>query len=238
MIVRDGLTPPADVLRCLASVAPALDEVVLVDTGSTDGTGDAVQDFCAANDLPLALIREPWQDDFAHHRNTALEATRGRWVLWLDDDEEVPVGTLVWLARQKQRIVDHAMQNFSTKKADGTEVSGRRDAAVLAYVMLTAGPGIEMNLSNVRLFPKREDVRWRFRLHEAIAPACYDAGLTITNTGRTIWHHGYADGAKVARSKVRNDRLTEIATRNGEVIGGSAGCVLPAPIHISVEARA
>jgi tetratricopeptide (TPR) repeat protein len=78
MIVRDeeALLP-----RCLASVKGVVDEIVVVDTGSTDRTIDIAQQFGAA------VYHSPWQDDFAAARNEALSHAQGEWVLVLDADE-------------------------------------------------------------------------------------------------------------------------------------------------------
>jgi glycosyltransferase involved in cell wall biosynthesis len=72
--------------RCLASVRPIIDQWVIVDTGSTDGTQALVREAMA--DLPGALIERPWVD-FAHNRNEALAAARGRcdYILLIDADD-------------------------------------------------------------------------------------------------------------------------------------------------------
>jgi glycosyltransferase involved in cell wall biosynthesis len=69
--------------RCLASVAWS-DDVLVVDSGSTDGTQGMAQKMGAR------LIFRPW-DNFAHQRNFALEhgSLKHRWVLHLDADEVV-----------------------------------------------------------------------------------------------------------------------------------------------------
>ena len=67
--------------RCLASVAGFVDEMVVVDTGSDDGTA-AVAASCGASVHHLE-----WPGDFAPARNHALDLVRGDWVLVLDADE-------------------------------------------------------------------------------------------------------------------------------------------------------
>jgi tetratricopeptide (TPR) repeat protein len=66
---------------CLASAAAAVDEIVVVDTGSRDNTV-AVARAHGAN-----VIEAPWTDDFAAARNVALAYANGAWVLSLDADE-------------------------------------------------------------------------------------------------------------------------------------------------------
>ncbi len=68
---------------CLASVAGFVDELVLLDTGSTDATV-AIAERCGA-----AVHQLEWPGDFAPARNHALSLVRGDWVLVLDADERL-----------------------------------------------------------------------------------------------------------------------------------------------------
>lgn len=78
------------IARCLASVAPLVDHVLIVDTGSTDGTQDTVRAFLKANGLPGEVVEEHWQN-FAHNRSSALARLRRRtdidYALMIDADE-------------------------------------------------------------------------------------------------------------------------------------------------------
>ncbi|MCX5931093.1 MAG: glycosyltransferase [Cyanobacteria bacterium] len=72
--------------RCLESVAGFADELVVVDTGSSDDTVAVAQSHGAR------VERIPWPGDFAPARNQALEWVRGSWVLVLDADEQLLEG--------------------------------------------------------------------------------------------------------------------------------------------------
>jgi tetratricopeptide (TPR) repeat protein len=63
---------------CLASVRGIVDEIVLVDTGSTDRTREI------ARAAGARVLRRPWRDDFAWARNEALRVATGDWILFLD----------------------------------------------------------------------------------------------------------------------------------------------------------
>ena len=69
--------------RCLASVRGVVDEIILVDTGSTDRTAEIAQSFGAR------VGHHAWQDDFSEARNASLELATGDWILALDADEEL-----------------------------------------------------------------------------------------------------------------------------------------------------
>jgi tetratricopeptide (TPR) repeat protein len=68
---------------CLASVADFVDEMVVLDTGSSDAT------VAIAERWGAVVHRLDWPGDFAPARNAALEHARGDWVLVLDADEQL-----------------------------------------------------------------------------------------------------------------------------------------------------
>jgi GR25 family glycosyltransferase involved in LPS biosynthesis len=61
--------------RCLDSVRPLLDYVLVEDTGSTDGTQNIIRDWLTQTGLAGEVFDEPWQD-FAHNRTVALARLR------------------------------------------------------------------------------------------------------------------------------------------------------------------
>lgn len=67
--------------RCLESIRAFADEIVIVDTGSTDNTAQIAGHFNAK------LLHFSWTDDFSAARNFSLEQTAGDWILVLDADE-------------------------------------------------------------------------------------------------------------------------------------------------------
>jgi glycosyltransferase involved in cell wall biosynthesis len=71
--------------RCLASVKPYVDEMIVVDTGSEDGTPEIAAEYGAK------VRYFKWCDDFAAARNYAISQASGDWILVLDADEELVV---------------------------------------------------------------------------------------------------------------------------------------------------
>ena len=80
MIVKDEA---AMLGPCLESVKELMDEIIIVDTGSTDETVALSEKFGAK------VIRHQWQNDFALARNLSLEQATGDWILFLDADERM-----------------------------------------------------------------------------------------------------------------------------------------------------
>ncbi|MBK7632424.1 MAG: glycosyltransferase family 2 protein [Ignavibacteriales bacterium] len=68
--------------RCLSSVKDVVDEIVIVDTGSTDNTIEIAESFNAK------IFHFDWVNDFSAARNFALTKCIGNWILYLDADEE------------------------------------------------------------------------------------------------------------------------------------------------------
>ena len=147
MIVRDE---EDNLPHCLESVWGIFDEIVVVDTGSTDRTRrDRAGIRCPGVRLRLdrRLRRGP--------ERGALAAT-GDYVFWLDADDVVdPPG------REKLRaLLDRLVPED--------------EAAYVVRCALRSGPdgsGGETVVDHVRLFPLRDDLRWTYRVHEQIMPA-------------------------------------------------------------------
>ncbi|UCE67819.1 MAG: tetratricopeptide repeat protein [Candidatus Zixiibacteriota bacterium] len=68
---------------CLESAREAVDEIIVVDTGSTDRTMDIAGEYGAI------IYEHPWQNDFSYHRNQSIDYATGDWILILDADEEL-----------------------------------------------------------------------------------------------------------------------------------------------------
>lgn len=97
MIVKDE---EATLARCLESVQGVVDEIVVVDTGSSDRTPTIAQDHGAR------VVSFEWCDDFSAARNASLQQAQGDWILVLDADET--------LARESIKALKQAMQHPET----------------------------------------------------------------------------------------------------------------------------
>lgn len=80
MMVKDE---EARLRTVLDSAVPWVDELVVVDTGSTDRTVEIAESYGAK------VYHHPWENDFAKHRNQSLSYATGDWMLVLDADEEL-----------------------------------------------------------------------------------------------------------------------------------------------------
>lgn len=67
--------------RCLKSIKPFVDEIILVDTGSTDRTIEIALSHGAK------VYHHPWEEDFSKHRNQSMSYAKSDWILVIDADE-------------------------------------------------------------------------------------------------------------------------------------------------------
>jgi len=69
--------------QCLRSVMPIADEIIFVDTGSTDRTLEIARKYTDK------IWLHPWNDSFSEARNHYLEYATGDWIFQIDADEEL-----------------------------------------------------------------------------------------------------------------------------------------------------
>ncbi|MGW3626178.1 glycosyltransferase family 2 protein, partial [Streptomyces sp. NPDC000880] len=79
-------------VRCLASVeAQSIGadriEIVAVDDGSSDGTGEYLEEFAAGTKVPMRVVRQANSGGPGGPRNVGLSLARGRYVFFLDADD-------------------------------------------------------------------------------------------------------------------------------------------------------
>ena len=176
------------IAACLKSVEGVADQVVVLDTGSTDRTVEI------ARSLGAEVHSFTWCDDFSAARNAALEHARGDWVLSLDADEE---------------LVSKTRDRLNAALADET---------VIAYRLPLADAGKEKEgFHHVpRLFRNAPGVHFSGRIHEhafgSLEALQQEFGMQNALGKAQLLHHGYTDQMVKERGKVgRNLKLLESA---------------------------
>lgn len=90
MIVRDEA---AVIRRCLESVLPHVDSALIVDTGSTDGTVQIIEELFAQADKPLKVFNHNWEDHAVNRTRAFKEACKWDvppdYIFWLDAKDVV-----------------------------------------------------------------------------------------------------------------------------------------------------
>ncbi len=171
---------------CLASVADLVDELIVVDTGSTDRTVEI------ARRLGARVFHFPWVDSFAAARNEALQHATGEWVFWMDADDRLDGDN----RERLRRLV--------------TELPGENVAYVFKCLCLPdRESGVATAVDHVRLFRNLPGLAWEHRIHEQILPALKRRGATVRWSDVVVHHVGYVDPALRRRKQERDRRILE-----------------------------
>lgn len=170
--------------ECLGPVAALFDEIVIIDTGSSDGTREVAERFTRQ------VFDFPWCDDFSAARNESLRHSTGDWVFWLDADDRLDA------------------ENVSRLGALFNELSDRPAAYLLDTLCLPRDPhDFERLITHARLLRRHPDLQFSGRVHEQVLPAAQALGYQVIAADVQIRHVGYQDRALMQRKLHRDIRL-------------------------------
>jgi Glycosyl transferase family 2 len=178
LIVRDEIENIEAVVK---SVRPHVDEVVIVDTGSVDGTRERAEQVA---DVFGTFV---WCDDFSAARNFAMSLASSEWVLIIDADERLVVEDGVSL---RLSIVDSKLPGIDI------DVKNQDDSGEVVF----RSPRIV----------RRDRGEYRGRIHEMPFYAGRPVGGLSFLTGVSLLHYGYLETVMVAKNKAeRNLRIAK-----------------------------
>ncbi|MEW6158990.1 MAG: glycosyltransferase [Verrucomicrobiota bacterium] len=174
--------------QCLRSVQGIAQQIVVVDTGSTDRTVEI------ARELGAEVYAFTWCDDFSAARNAALERARGEWVLVLDADEELLPASHAVLRSEMQCC----------------------EAIAYRLPIVDAGREEEGQSFVPRLFRNVPGLFYVSRVHEQVFASIEvrrkEWGMENRFGETRLLHHGYTLALLKSRDKIaRNLRLLEKA---------------------------
>jgi glycosyltransferase involved in cell wall biosynthesis len=180
---------------CLKSVEGVVDEIILVDTGSTDSTIEIAKQFGAK------VIQHQWNNDFAEARNISLKQATGEWILILDADESLDLSDRKHLHKYIEQstadIFSLELINYYGEVQDDNKV----------YTMAQS-----------RLFRNELGLYFENSIHETINLHKMNLDIqSIPHIPIKIHHLGYL--TPVTKEKGKNERnmsllLTEIKKEN------------------------
>lgn len=156
----------SSVQSALSSLDGFVQQIVVVDTGSTDQTPQ----ICTRFGVDLHFFK--WTDNFSETRNYALERMRTDWIIQLDADEE--------LDRKSLESISLFLNNPST-------------GGLHAQIWNVLDGGIESEHRYTRIFLRHPKIRYEGAIHEQIAGSIREAGFEIVDSPVVIHHFGYAE---------------------------------------------
>lgn len=145
------------VKRAIHSWPLARDQIIIVDTGSKDGTQETVLN------LGCNLVHHKWDDSFSAARNACLDIATADYLFFLDSDEVI--------LNPHPRMFDF----ISQKREDGymiTRFEGSKESGGFSHIL--------------RIGRKRSDVRFEGRIHEKLSSAIGrvgQSGIEIVHYG-------------------------------------------------------
>lgn len=144
--------------RCLDSVRHMVDEIIIVDTGSTDRTKEIISKYAE-----IKLYLYDWDHNFSNARNFAIEQTTGNYILTLDGDEYITKG-------KKKDLLDIANQNKIGK-------------IKIVSMFESEGEKNESITWTSRFFPR--DIRYTGTIHEQLDTELprLESKITVKHSG-------------------------------------------------------
>ncbi|WP_094606103.1 hypothetical protein SPSIL_007730 [Sporomusa silvacetica DSM 10669] len=182
--------------RCLQSVKDIVDEIIVVDTGSTDATVTIAEQF------GTKVFHYSWGNDFAAVRNYALDQAKGDWIIFLDADE--------YIAAERIKNVRPIIE-----KVHGN----RKIDAVRCQMKNLEGVNGSLRSSNpsMRIFRSSKAIRYIGKVHEYILKREKPvSAINVDSQMLVIYHTGYSKTTITEKIR-RNTALLEEELKQGIV---------------------
>lgn len=164
--------------RCLESIRSWVDEIIVVDTGSTDRTVEIARSYGAR------VYFQEWSKDFSRHRNFSLSKATCDWILVIDADEEFVQNDLVILRQSinqnEFRLVSVSVLNVDMETGECTSF-----------------------LPSTRLFRRDAGFYYDGIVHNQLK---FEESETILRAGVRIKHYGYNLSPELRQKKVARSR--------------------------------
>lgn len=177
--------------RCLSSIAHLVDEVIIVDTGSTDSTKEIAAKFTSN------IYHFDWVNDFSAARNFAASKANGKWILVLDADEYLDEDNLNSFINELKNV-ENNIEAFTAKILNFTGRNG------------------EVLIQNYhdRVYKNTGDISYYRKIHEQFRRND-NKPMEIKNSSLVIFHSGYLNQTVKEKEKgQRNKELLDQEIKN------------------------
>ncbi len=152
--------------KCLESVKPYVDDMIIIDTGSTDSTIEIAKRYTEN------VSSIPFGGDFSAIRNAAIEKVKTPWILFLDADEEF-----------EESEISKLKDLLSNTPED---VAGYK---VFRYNFFSTGGWYSG--TNLKVFRNHPEIRYRKKVNETVQMSIEDLGLQVLDAPIVLNHFGH-----------------------------------------------
>jgi glycosyltransferase involved in cell wall biosynthesis len=163
----------------LDSVKDVVDEMIIVDTGSRDGTIKIAENYNAK------IYQYEWTNNFSAARNFALGKATGDWIFYLDADE---------------RLDNNSIAEFS--KLSNTKL-------LIGYYCTVKSYHLDKNRDNsiryLRLFSNSPEIKFEGKVHEQLEPSLTKNRYQLLHTNILIHHIGYSNSKEERQKKIERN---------------------------------
>lgn len=166
-------------LECMRRAA---DEMIVVDTGSTDNTVELAK-AAGAN-----VFHYEWRSDFAAAKNFAIEQAQGDWIFFLDADE--------YFSEETLKILRQEMEAYHKKRSIGVVLCR------LINIDRDAHDKVIDTILQSRIFRNVPTIRYKGAIHEQLINSGSRLQM-VCNTDLIILHTGYS--SSIVREKSRRN---------------------------------
>jgi tetratricopeptide (TPR) repeat protein len=189
---------------CLESVHRFVDDMVIIDTGSSDSTIDIAKKY-TDNVSSVAF-----NGDFSAIRNMAIDKATSSWILFIDADEEFELEEV----KKIRNLIKNAPEEVAAYK-------------FLRYNFFSTGGWYSGSV--LKLFRNHPLIRYRKRVNESVQMSIEDLGLSIKEAPVTLNHFGHCrsvqerDAKSYKYMKLMEEQLEE--TKGDAVLQGYIGLI-------------
>ena len=149
---------------CLESVKDIVDEMIILDTGSSDNTIQIAKKFGAD------IYHFKWCDDFSAARNESIKFAKGMWILWMDADEQFDKSS-----KEELNSIIKLSQHPMGVNINIRNISRKNESYGTAY----------------RLFSNHFGIHFKNIVHEQVSYSLKEMNAEIIDSNIIIDHFGY-----------------------------------------------
>ncbi len=165
MIARDEETTIGKLLR---SVENIVDEIIVVETGSSDKTREIVREYGGK------VFETEWKNDFSKAKNVALEQATGDYILFMDADEFIDHRDKFALALFKKFLP------IEKNIAFGLKISPAKGAKRMSMAQIDLLTDQKEDSYQIRLFPRKPGIEFQGKVFESLDESLKSAGVQVT----------------------------------------------------------